>query len=148
MYLPWLLLLSLDLDMHSSVVLQAAKEGVHTCDFPLVFLEKAMWAGLSEYAPPVAQLMQRFFLEESVTLEIEGMMEKEKLGVVSAACKWMKTIKNQPVWEAWLPPSQYRVECELGEVVVGESCKPCPHGTFSNDNYGTKCLQCAAGDMP
>ena len=73
---------------------------------------------------------------------------REKLGVVSAVCKWMKTIKNQPVWEAWLPPSQYRVECELGEVVVGESCKPCPHGTFSNDNYGTKCLQCAAGDMP
>ena len=75
MYLPRLLLLSLDLDMHSSVVLQAAKEGVHTCDFPLVFLEKAMWAGLSEYAPPVAQLMQRFFLEESLNLEIEGMLE-------------------------------------------------------------------------
>ncbi len=119
---------------------------MNTCDFPLVFLEKAMWAGLSEYAPPVAQLMQRFFLEEEVTLEIEGMMEKEKLGVVSAVCKWMKADENRPVWEAWLPPENYRVECELGEIVVGQRCEPCPEGMFSNKKYATQCLHCEPGD--
>ncbi len=120
-------------------------EGVNTCDFPLVFLAKAMRSGLSEYSPPVAQLLQRLFLEEKVSLEIEGMMESEKLGVVSAVCKWMKTEKNRPVWEAWLPPSQYRVECELGEIVDGKKCTPCTPGTFSGETYATKCLPCAAG---
>ena len=127
------------------LILQEAGEGVNTCDFPLVVLEKAMWAGLSEYAPPVADLMKRFFLEEAVILEIEAIMEKEKLGVVSAVCSWMKAEENRRVWEAWLPPSRYWVECELGEIVVGTSCKPCPHGTFSNEKYGTVCWKCAPG---
>ena len=119
---------------------------MNTCDFPLVVLEKAMWAGLSEYAPPVADLMKRFFLEEAVILEIVAIMEKEKLGVVSAVCSWMKAEENRPVWEAWLPPARYRVECELGEIVVdGKSCKACPPGMFSSENYATECLQCAPG---
>ncbi len=126
------------------LTLQEAGEGVNTCDFPQVFLEKAMWAGLSEYAPPVADLMKRFVLEEKVILEIEELMDKGKLGVVSAVCKWMK--ENQPVWEAWLPPSRYWVECELGEIVVGKSCQKCPAGTFSNEQYATECVACAPGD--
>ena len=131
----------------SAVRLQAAGEGVNTCDFPPVLLEKAMWAGLSVYAPPVAQLMQRFFLEERVTVAIEAMMESEKLGVVSAVCTWMRAEENRPVWEAWLPPARYWVECELGEIVVdGKSCKACPPGTFSSENYATECLQCSPGE--
>jgi hypothetical protein len=126
------------------LTLQEAGEGVNTCDFPQVFLEKAMWAGLSEYAPPVADLMKRFVLEEKMILEIEELMDKRKLGVVSAVCKWMK--ENQPVWEAWLPPSRYWVECELGEIVVGKSCQKCPAGTFSNEQYATECIACAPGD--
>lgn len=126
------------------LTLQEAGEGVNTCDFPLVFLEKAMWAGLSDYARPVADLMKRFVLEEKVILEIEELMDKGKLGVVSAVCKWMK--ENQPVWEAWLPPSRYWVECELGEIVVGKSCQKCPAGTFSNEHYATECVACAPGD--
>ena len=120
---------------------------MHTCDFPLVFMEKAMWAGLNEYAPPVAQLMQRFFLEEKVTLEIQRMMETEKLSVVSAVCKWLKGKENRPVWEAWLPPARYRVECELGEKILGGSrtCAKCAAGTYSNERYATDCVACKAG---
>ena len=124
--------------------LQEAGEGVNTCDFPQVFLEKAMSAKLSEDAPPVAQLVQRFLLEEKSVLEIEAMMQKEKLSIVNVVCKWMK--ENQPVWEAWLPPSRYRVECELGEIVVGKGCQKCPAGTFSKGQYATKCVPCAPGD--
>ena len=130
--------------MTNVLSLQEAGEGVNTCDFPTVFLEKAMSAKLSEEAPPVAQLMQRFFLEEKTVLEIEAMMLKDKLGIVSAVCKWMK--ENQPVWEAWLPSSRYWVECELGEIVVGKSCQKCPAGTFSNEQYATECVACAPGD--
>ena len=125
--------------------LQEAGEGVNTCDFPLVFLEKAMSAKLSEEAPPVAQLMQRFFLEEKTVLEIEAMMQKDKLGIVSAVCKWMKADENQPVWQAWLPPPRFWVECELGEIVDGKSCKPCPEGSYSNEAYATECKPCQPG---
>ncbi len=124
--------------------LQEAGEGVNTCDFPTVFLEKAMSAKLSEEAPPVAQLMQRFFLEEKTVLEIEAMMQKDKLGIVSVVCKWMK--ENQPVWKAWLPPSRYWAECELGEIIVGKGCQKCPAGTFSNEQFATACVACAPGD--
>ena len=119
---------------------------MHTCDFPLVFLEKAMSAGLSEYAPPVAQLMQRFFLEEKVTLEIEGMMEMEKLGVVGAVCNWMKAPENIPIWEAWLPPRRFWVECELGEMVTeAGACVACSPGFHSKEPYATECVECKPG---
>ena len=119
---------------------------MNTCDFPLVFLEKAMSAKLSEYAPPVAQLMQRFFLDEKVTLAIEGMMEKEKLGVVSAVCKWMKAPENVPIWEAWLPPRRFWVECELGEIVTeAGACAACPPGFHSKEPYATECVACKPG---
>ena len=119
---------------------------MHTCDFPLVFLEKAMSAGLSEFAPPVALLMQRFFLEEKVTLEIEGMMEMEKLGVVSAVCNWMKAPENIPIWEAWLPPRRFWVECELGEIVSeAGACAACPPGFHSKEPYATECVACKPG---
>ena len=119
---------------------------MNTCDFPLVFLEKAMSAKLTEYAPPVAQLLQRFFLEEKVTLAIEGMMEKEKLGVVSAVCKWMKAPENIPIWEAWLPPRRFWVECELGEIVTeAGACAACPPGFHSKEPYATECVACKPG---
>ncbi len=121
---------------------------MNTCDFPLVFLEKAMSAKLSEYAPPVAQLMQRFFLDEKVTLAIEGMMEKEKLGVVSAVCKWMKAPENIPIWEAWLPPRRFWVECELGEIVTeAGACAACPPGFHSKEPYATECVACKPGSL-
>ena len=119
---------------------------MNTCDFPPVSLEKAMWAKLSEDEPSVAMLMQRFFLEERVTKEIERMMENEKLGIVSAVCKWMKAEGTRPVWEAWLPPERYRVECELGQIVVGKSCSACPPGTFSSKLYATECSPCTPGE--
>jgi hypothetical protein len=119
---------------------------VNTCDFPLIFLENAISAKLSEYAPPVAQLMQRFFLDEKITLAIEGMMEKEKLGVVSAVCKWMKAPENVPIWEAWLPPRRFWVECELGEIVTeAGACAACPPGFHSKEPYATECVACKPG---
>ena len=121
---------------------------MNTCDFPLVFLEKATSAGLSEYAPPVAQLMQRFFLDEKVTLEIEGRMEMDKLGVVGAVCTWMKAPENIPIWEAWLPPRRFWVECELGEIVTeAGACAACTPGFHSKEPYATECVACKPGSL-
>jgi hypothetical protein len=126
------------------------KEGVHTCDYPQLFSEKAVWVGLPEYAPPVAQLMQRFFMETKISLAIKSLIERKKLGVVSAVCEWLADEQNKPTWSAWLPPERYWVQCELGyKTIVAEgklpTCEPCPVGTFSKEPYGTACKACEPG---
>jgi hypothetical protein len=102
-------------------------EGVNTCDYPLEFDEKAVWAGLDNYAPAVAQLIQRFFLIDEISLAIRNTIVEQRVGVVAAVCKWLQAAENIPVWESWLPPSRYWVQCELGEIVSdGKACIPCP----------------------
>jgi hypothetical protein len=84
-----------------------------TCDYPQIFYEKLVWSGLTEYAPPVAQLMQRFFMESKLQLAIEAAMKQRTLGIVSAVCEWLQSEENVPTWSAWLPPHRYWVQCEV-----------------------------------
>lgn len=123
--------------------------GTNTCDYPFVFLEKATWAGLAEYAPPVALLMQRFFLEEKTILAIKNSMETERLGVVAAVCNWLRSEKNLKTWQSWLPPSRYWTQCELGEILNLNSseCLKCPPGYYSQEPYATECHACKPGDV-
>jgi hypothetical protein len=121
-----------------------------TCDYDQFFSEKAVWSGLIEYAPPVAQLMQYLRLEAKITLAIKDSMERNKLGVVSAVCEWLKNNENEPTWSAWLPPQRYWVQCELGYKTIVEegklpTCEPCPAGSFSKEPYGTACTVCEPG---
>ena len=122
-------------------------EGNNTCDYPFVFLQKAVWAGLAEYAPPVAMVMQRFFLEESTALAITKSMETERLGVVAAVCKWLRSPQNIATWEAWLPPQRYWIQCELGQRLDlnTSACIECLPGFFAQDQYSTQCFGCNPG---
>jgi hypothetical protein len=110
-----------------------------------------MWVDLPEYAPPVAQLMQRFFLEAKIKLAILDTIERKKLGVVSAVCDWLKDPANEPTWSAWLPPQRYWVQCDLGYKTITfddgrlPACEPCPVGTYSKEPYGTSCNACEPG---
>ena len=145
-------------------------EGVNTCDYPLEFDEKAVWAGLDNYAPAVAQLIQRFFFADEISLAIRNTIVQQRVGIVAAVCKWLQAAENMPVWESWLPPSRFWVQCELGEIVSdGRECIPCPGwarftavtpvsacvtrlcncaaGAFSKDVYSTNCTECPRGRL-
>jgi hypothetical protein len=121
-----------------------------TCDYPQLFYEKLVWSGLTEYAPPVAQLMQRFFMESKVQLAIEAAMKQRTLGIVSAVCEWLQSEENVPTWSAWLPPQRYWVQCEVGYKTIVQAgklptCEPCPKGSYSKEPYGTSCTACEPG---